>query len=189
MEGVSSRGPFHLHYIYVGSLIVEPPQMPFVPLYIDGQWRPASTDETFEVRNPQSNKVVGTSASASSQDCKDAVEAAAKAFTTWEHVSLSQRRDIFIKAADILRDKYKDKVSAAVADEIAATSWVHIDLMVSTAGLYHLDMFNLESKSSDRNLRFIASSVNELNGEAIPSFLPGAHTFVQRRPHGVMYVN
>ncbi|KIM85571.1 hypothetical protein PILCRDRAFT_816768 [Piloderma croceum F 1598] len=143
--------------------------MPFTPLYIDGQWRPSSTDETFEVRNPQSNKVVGTSASASSQDCKDAVEAAARAFTTWEHVGLSQRRDIFIKAADILRDKYRDKVSAAVADELAITSWVHIDLM-----------------SSDRNLRFTASSVNELNGEAVPSFLPGAHTFVQKRPHGVI---
>jgi hypothetical protein len=49
-------------------------------------------------------------------------------------------------------------------------------------------VYNLESKSSDRNLRFIASSVNELKGEAIPSFLSGAHTFVQKRPHGVMCV-
>jgi len=114
---------------------------PFIPLYIDGQWRPSSKNETFEVHNPQSNKVVGISASASSQDCKDAVEAAARAFTTWEHVSLPQRRDIFIKAADILRDKYRDNVLAAVADEIAALSWAHIDLSVSMGGPYHSDMF------------------------------------------------
>jgi hypothetical protein len=113
---------------------------PFTQLFIDGQWRPSSTNETFEIRNPQSNVVVGTCASASSQDCKDAVEAAARAFKTWEHVSLSDKRDIFIKAADILRDKYTDKVIAAIGEEIAVLPYMaHFNLSVSTVGLCPTD--------------------------------------------------
>jgi acyl-CoA reductase-like NAD-dependent aldehyde dehydrogenase len=116
--------------------------LPFTPLSIDGQPRPSSTNETFEVRNPYSSKVVGTAASATSQDCKDAVEAAAKAFVTWERKNLYEKRDIFIKAADLLTtNKYNDKILAAIVEETGAVlSWAQYNIVVSTISLCRTDV-------------------------------------------------
>jgi len=43
-------------------------------LYIDGKFVPSRTGETFEIRNPYSGEVIGLSASASSADCKAAID-------------------------------------------------------------------------------------------------------------------
>lgn len=105
---------------------------PFTPLFINGQWRSASTNETFDVLNPFSRDVVGTSASATGKDCKDAIDAASSAFLTWERTSLSERSAIFLKAADLFAtDRYKEKVFGA-ADETAATDyWSGFQSMVN----------------------------------------------------------
>ncbi len=76
--------------------------LPFTPLFIDGEWRPASNGATFDISNPATGKVVGTSASASAEDCVTAIEAAGRAFKTWEHSHLAVRRDVFLRAADLL---------------------------------------------------------------------------------------
>ena len=47
-------------------------------LFIDGEYRAASDDKTFEVRNPVSCDVVCIAASASSDDCRAAVESASR---------------------------------------------------------------------------------------------------------------
>lgn len=105
---------------------------PFTPLLINGQWRSSSTNETFDVLNPYSRAIVTTSASASSQDCKDAIEAASSAFSTWERTSLSERSAIFLKAADLLAtDKYKEKVFAAAEETATIDYWSGFNWMVS----------------------------------------------------------
>jgi acyl-CoA reductase-like NAD-dependent aldehyde dehydrogenase len=145
---------------------------PFTPLYIDGQFRPSSTNESFEVRHPLSKDVVGISASASSQDCKAAVEAAATAFLTWEHKPLTEKRDIFIKAADIASgETFTKRVADASAEETGAVSaWGTGDCI-----------------SGIRLLRSAACVVNELRGEIFPSTTaPGAQVLVQPRAMGVM---
>ncbi|KAI0630583.1 aldehyde dehydrogenase [Trametes polyzona] len=145
--------------------------VPNTPLFIDGEWRPASTNATFEVRNPTAGRLVGTAASASADDCLKAVEAAVLAFESWEQSPLPLRRDIMLRAADILAsDEYKTKTMKAVAEETAATE--------DTFGFNHLGPLN--------NLRSFAAMVAQLKGETFPSGVPGGQVFAQRRALGVV---
>ena len=147
---------------------------PFTPLYIDGDTVQASNGESFEVRNPYSGQVVGTAASASSVDCKAAIEAAGRAFKIWEHSSPNTRRDIFLKAADLLAsDKYKTKITEAIKEE--------------TAGADYWGAFN--GTMAINVLRTQAGLIDHLKGEIFPSgFVPGAQVISQRRAMGVMWV-
>ena len=145
--------------------------VPFTPLLIDGEFRPASNGATFDVRNPFSGEVVGRSAAATSQDCKDAIEAAARAFTTWGEAHMYQRRDVLIKAADILdSDAVKEKIITSVREETAA-----IDPML---------FFNLKAASD--SMRDIAGMIQLLRGETFPSLRNGGHVIAQRKPVGVV---
>ncbi|KAI0369134.1 aldehyde dehydrogenase [Pilatotrama ljubarskyi] len=141
--------------------------LPFTPLYIDGQWRPASTGVTFDVHNPNTRKVIGKAAAASAEDCAAAVQAAARAFKTWENSPLSMRRDILLKASDILATKEK-QIATAIREETSATE----DWLWANHG------WPVEQ------LRDVASSTALLRGETAPSIIPGGQTFIQRRAIG-----
>lgn len=148
--------------------------LPFTPLFINGQEVSTDAQAAFEIRNPFSGQVVGISASASSEDCKTAVESAANAFKTWEHTSASERRDVFLRAADIVAtDVYREKVKKAMQEETAAVDyWCH---------------YNWSGAANF--LRVISGFVNELRGTAFPSgIVPGARVETHRRAIGVMFV-
>lgn len=148
--------------------------VPNTLLYIDGHHVPANDSETFQVRNPYSGLVVGTAASASSKDCIAAIEAASKAFVSWENTSLSERRNIFLKAADIVTtDKYRTRILEAIQEE--------------GAGDANWGTFNW--RSAGEFLRTQAGMVDQLRGESYESAsVPGAHVVAQRRAMGVWFV-
>ncbi|KDR72513.1 hypothetical protein GALMADRAFT_252630 [Galerina marginata CBS 339.88] len=146
---------------------------PLTQLYINGRFVPSSTGETFEVRNPYSGEVVGLSSSASSADCKAAIDAASEAFKTWEHSTLNQRRDILLKAADLIQsDKYRTKVGQSIQEETAAaTYWGNFNWALTS-----------------NFLRTQAGTIDQLRGEIYPSgSVPGAQVITQRRAMGVIF--
>ncbi|KAI0794096.1 aldehyde dehydrogenase [Fomes fomentarius] len=146
--------------------------LPFTPLFIDGVWRPASSGSTFDVRNPFSGKVVGTAASASAEDCAAAVEAAARAFPVWERTPASVRRDIFLRAADLLAtEKYKEKIARSAREEVAGTD----------------DMMPFSYYGQINLLRSYASLTAQLKGETFESVASGGRVFAQRRAIGVVF--
>ena len=98
--------------------------LPFTQLYINGNFVPSTTRERFEVYNPHSDVQVGTAASASSLDCTSAIEAAAEAFKTWENSNLNDRRDILLRAAELVAlDKYRAKIVENTQQETAAAPY------------------------------------------------------------------
>ena len=145
--------------------------IPFTPLYIDGEKRPASNGAKITVTNAFSGKIVGYAAAASSQDCTDAVEAAGRAFEGWEASTVMQRMTIIQKASQLLTgDKYREKVTQAMRAEISAVDemcYFSVDypamIMLNSSGKIHL-----------------------LRGETLPATMPGAYCMVQRRAKGVM---
>jgi len=142
-----------------------------VPLWIGGQKKLASDSATFEVHNPHDRKIVTVSASASSQDCKNAVEAAQRAFATWEHTAPAVKRNILMKAADLLEsEKYRVKIYQAVNEETAANdSWCFIN-----------------AKGAAGAMREAAVLASTIKGESFPSSsIPGGLCIVQRRAYGV----
>ncbi|KAF9564492.1 ALDH-like protein [Agrocybe pediades] len=146
---------------------------PIAQLYINGQFVPASNGETFEVRNPYSGKVVTVSASATSADCKAAVDAAAEAFKTWERTTLATRRDIFLKAADLVKtDKYRDMIIESTKEETdAASYYAYFNWFMAADAL-----------------RTQAALVEKLRGEIYPSgVVPGAEILAERRALGVVF--
>lgn len=146
----------------------------FTPLIIDGERLNSSDGATFEVRNPYSNEVIGSAASASSADCRAAIEAAARAFKTWEHTTPWARRDILLKAADIVgTERFKTLIVEATSEETAATRKWGFGNWATAAPF----------------LRTHASLSVELTGKTFPSDrVPGGQVHVQKRAQGVMYV-
>ncbi|KAK0215616.1 Aldehyde/histidinol dehydrogenase [Armillaria fumosa] len=147
--------------------------LPLTPLFINGQKVPSSDNKTFDVVNPYSHTVVGKAASATSADCLVAIDAAHAAFKTWEHSPLQQRKDILLKAADILStDCYKQLILLSMKEETA----MPVDFC----------MFNWSS--SQQFLRDTAKLGDLLGDERTTSDrVPGAEVLVQRRAMGVIF--
>jgi acyl-CoA reductase-like NAD-dependent aldehyde dehydrogenase len=150
------------------------PDPPLVHLLINGQRRPASAGATFSVHSSHTGSLASTAAAASSEDCREAIEAAQRAFPAWEATGYATRRDILLRAAATLRsDEWQKRAALAMRTELAMPQAVI--------------MFNFVAGSE--LLASIAAVVNELKGETFPSWVPGGQVFVQRRAQGVMYVS
>ncbi|KAJ8517131.1 hypothetical protein ONZ45_g5663 [Pleurotus djamor] len=146
--------------------------IPLTKLFIEGKWVPASGDATFEVRNPHTHQVVGLSSAASSYDCKLAIESAANAFPAWEHTSPNHRRDILLRAADLIgEERFKNEIMQSQVDEVAApASWGHGQCLFAP-----------------NFLKTTAGLANDLKGDYFVSgTVPGAQVVAQRRAMGVI---
>lgn len=147
--------------------------VPFTHLLINGERRPSSTGATFEVRNPHTGVLASTAASASSDDCRAAIEAAHRAFPAWEDTPSNTRRQILVRAlATLESEEWQKKAAASLRAEVAMPE-SHV-------------IFNL--RSTPGSLLGFTCLVNELKGETLPSFIPGGQVFVQRRALGVVCV-
>ncbi|KAL0577341.1 hypothetical protein V5O48_004639 [Marasmius crinis-equi] len=144
--------------------------LPFTPVYINGQ--SITTKSQFAVINPLTSEPVGQSASASLQDCQNAISSAHSAFQSWSSTSITYRRDIFLRAADIVH-KYKDRIIQAVMQETGAS--------------LEMGMFNYATSAGF--LKASAALVaNELRGQRFPSERnPEAVVWTEKRPFGVIF--
>ncbi len=60
-------------------------------LFIDGQWVPSDSGETFDVINPVTAQPMGRAAKAGRSETKRALEAAEKAFQVWRKTTPDER--------------------------------------------------------------------------------------------------
>ena len=74
-----------------------------VPIQING--KEVETEFTFDVVNPATGEVLWASFSASKTNAINAIEAAQTAFPAWSKSKPSKRRDILLKAADIMESR------------------------------------------------------------------------------------
>lgn len=77
-----------------------------IPLLINGQEE--HTPTTFDIISPYTNTTCWTSSSATPSDAIRAVEAASAAFPTWSTTKPTARRDILLKAADLLESRIEE---------------------------------------------------------------------------------
>lgn len=77
-----------------------------IPLLING--KPVHTSKTIEIHNPSTGKVIHLASSASPTEATSAVSAAQAAFPSWAETSPSTRRNIFLKAADLLEARTEE---------------------------------------------------------------------------------
>ncbi|KZM24943.1 oxidoreductase [Ascochyta rabiei] len=88
-----------------------------VPLLING--KEVVTKTTFPITSPSSHKEIWQASSASLEDAKNATSAAQAAFPAWAKMKPAAKRDIFMKAADMI-DSRKDELARYMQVETGA---------------------------------------------------------------------
>lgn len=88
-----------------------------IPLWLNGQ--EIRTTTTYDVISPLDGKTLYQSSSASVSDAEKAIHSAHTAFESWSHTKPHVRRDIFLRAADILAAR-KDELFKVSHSETGA---------------------------------------------------------------------
>jgi acyl-CoA reductase-like NAD-dependent aldehyde dehydrogenase len=139
-----------------------------VPLLIGGQARPASNGKTFERCNPVSGVVVSQVAAATVEDADAAVAAAKDAFPAWAALPPSERRARLLRAAELMTERAAEFVATKGETGAMANWYAHNVFLAANV------------------LREAASMVTQIQGNVIPSDVPGSFAMALRQPCGVI---
>lgn len=100
-----------------------------VPFFINGKEVTAS--KTFDVTNPATGKIVHSCSSATEDDALAAVNAAAEALPAWKAMVPVQRREIFLKAAEIM-EKRREELAKTMVEELGVPQqWADFNITVA----------------------------------------------------------
>ena len=143
--------------------------MTSISLLINGTSTAARNGATFERRNPLDGSVATTAPAATAQDAIAAVEAAAQAFPAWSAKGPGERRALLTKAAHALEAKAPQFIAAMAAETGASGLWAGFNVHLA-AGI----------------LTEAAALTTQINGEVIPSDVPGSLSMGVRQAAGVV---
>jgi succinate-semialdehyde dehydrogenase/glutarate-semialdehyde dehydrogenase len=138
-------------------------------LFIDNEWRPAATGQTFDVDNPATGEVIGRAALGSRSDAIAALEAASWAFPAWSQTTGDERSELLKKAGQIIYDK-KDYLARILTLE---------------QGKPLRDALR-EVEASAETLIYYGEEARRLGGEIAPSRSKNTRSLVLRQPVGVV---
>jgi acyl-CoA reductase-like NAD-dependent aldehyde dehydrogenase len=140
--------------------------------FISGQWRPSTSGEVIENRNPADrDEVIAQFAASSAPDVSDAVAAAADAYRSWRLSSPIARANILHKAANILESRISE-VGRELTREEGKT-------LKEGVG---------ETTRAVQILRYFAGEAQQPTGEHYPSANPQTLLYSTREPLGVVAV-
>ena len=139
-----------------------------VPLLIAGQSCPASDGRTFDRVNPITGAVVSRVAAATLEDADAAVAAAQAAFPAWAALAPNERRTRLLRAAEQMLARTNEFIAAA-GETGAMANWYGFNVSLAA-----------------NMLREAASLTTQINGEVIPSDVPGSFAMALRQPCGVI---
>ncbi|KAK0391967.1 hypothetical protein NLU13_1465 [Sarocladium strictum] len=100
-----------------------------VPFIINGE--EISCDRTFDVTSPVTSKVSHRCCSAGVSEAEKAVQAAADALPTWRQTPPLERRNIFLKAADIMERRREELVGYMLQETTDVEQWANFNINVS----------------------------------------------------------
>lgn len=143
--------------------------MTTISMLINGQSVAASSGATFTRLNPLDGNVATTAPAATEADAKSAVDAAAEAFPEWSAMGPGARRALLIKAAHALESKTEAFAAAMAAETGSSGIWAGFNVHLAA------DML-LEA----------AALTTQIEGEVIPSNVPGSLAMAVRQPAGVV---
>lgn len=137
-----------------------------IPLIINGE--SVRVPKPFESKHPRTNEISSHIHGATAEHIDLAIKGAREAFLTWSKVPSIQRRDILLKAANLVEERYDSVLGPAYAKDTSVTNIV----LATDKGLG----VNL--------LRNTAMVATETKGE-LPPTADGSLALVDRVPYGV----
>ncbi|RKP53361.1 aldehyde dehydrogenase [Pararobbsia silviterrae] len=140
-----------------------------ISMLIGGESVKARNGKTFTRANPLDGSVATTAPAASPEDAQAAVSAAAAAFEGWSRTGPGERRALLSKAAHALEARGADIAAAMAAETGASGLWAGFNVHLAA-----------------RMLLEAASLTTQINGEVIPSDVPGSLAMAVRQPAGVV---
>ncbi|WP_449278200.1 aldehyde dehydrogenase family protein [Leucobacter sp. GX24907] len=138
-------------------------------LCIGGEWLPAISGDTIEVRDPATGKIVGVSAVAGADDVDRAVVAARAGFTRWSKMPADERATILNRAAALVDERI---------DAIA-------ELLTREQGKTVPDS-KKEIAFGAQVIRYYAEEGRRVSGSIRPSARPDIRSLVTWEPLGVV---
>src|SRR3954454_19601770 len=138
-------------------------------LLIGGTWRGAGSGASYEKTNPWTGEPSGTSAAATREDARAAVDAAAAAFPAWSQTPVSERKALLDRAAELLMERQQG-IAAIMTEETGATfGWGMFNVELAAGMLHAAGQF--------------AENVSDQESE---SLVPGKRARAIRQPVGVV---
>jgi len=138
-------------------------------MYIDGKWVESSSGKTFEDHNPFTGDVYANVPAGNAEDARSAIDAAKAAFPEWAATPPAAKRQIFLKAADVMESRQDDLVKAMM-EEVGGTIGISMFQMGFVPGLF----------------RMAASAAYDVKGEVIPADHANSFFMAIRQPAGVV---
>lgn len=140
-----------------------------VQLFIDGEWTPCESGETFEVMNPVNGECVGTAAKGGRVDVQRALEAANQAFVSWRRTTGDERAQRLKQAANAI---------LARQDELA-------EILTREHGKPLADA-RKEISAAAATFEYYGEEARRISGEIAPPKSATARSLVMRQPVGVV---
>ena len=138
-------------------------------MYIDGKWVDSSSGKTFEDHNPYTGDVYANVPAGNAGDARSAIDAAKAAFPEWAATPPAAKRQIFLKAADVMESR-QDELVQAMMEEVGGTIGISMFQMGFVPGLF----------------RMAASAAYDVKGEIIPADHANSFFMAMRQPAGVV---
>ena len=107
-----------------------------VPIIVGGE-QLGSDKHAEPVTGPDSGKVMHRYHSATVEDTSEAIGAAQKAFPAWRSTAPKQRRDIFLRAAEIMENRRAELAGYMRAETAAPAPWVDFNLTTTIDLIRH----------------------------------------------------
>ncbi|MDL5200628.1 aldehyde dehydrogenase family protein [Streptomyces sp. ALI-76-A] len=108
-------------------------------MYIDGEWRPATGPDTFDVVNPVDEQVLGRVPAGTAEDVDAAVRAARAALPGWAATAPADRAARLAALRDVLvarKDEIAETVTAELGSPLKFSQNVHAAVPIAVAGSY-----------------------------------------------------
>jgi vanillin dehydrogenase len=138
-------------------------------LLIGGDSVPAAGGSRTKNHDPYTGEVVSTVSAAAPADATRAVDAAAAAFEDWSQMPPTDRRKLFLRAAELLESRAPDVATLMTAETGGIGPWGHFNVGLAS-----------------EMLREAASAVTQPVGEVLTTSTPGAISMSMRQPAGVV---
>jgi acyl-CoA reductase-like NAD-dependent aldehyde dehydrogenase len=141
-----------------------------IPLYVDGKEFPSKT--TFPVYDPQDRTtVLHNVSSLSVAAVADVVASSKKALQGWRDTPFTERRKIFVKAAELLKERTPELIQNQATETTSSAGFAGFDVGVLTAG-------SIEETA--------AAMSQALRGEMAPLDASGKRMMTIKEPMGVV---
>lgn len=137
--------------------------------YIRGKTIEVDNASMSDVKNPYDRSTFAQVYMAGEADMRQAIDAAADAFPAWSKSPPAAREGVLIKAATLIEER-REKI---------------VDILISEAGSTVIKA-GFEVMFTANMLRSAAGEARRINGDVLPSDVPGLISMAMRKPLGVV---